>query len=434
MIEQNETHLDCTLSDTDLFTPSFVQSDIQHGYYEEAFPISKLNDNGPIEFILENASDKFIDLANSRLKVKLQIQKGNGNALEEDEVTVPINYIIGTLISQVDIKLGGTMISASNNTYAYRAYLETLLNYGSDAKKSQLQMGLYQKEPSSAIEIIDPTQNVVIADRLNLFKQSRIVEVCGKIHSDIFHQGRLIPNGVSLKVTLHRNKPEFTLLTATPNPEFKLTIVEAILVVRKVQLTAHKFMEIQKTMEKIPALFPINRVEVRTHSVAAGLTTLVWDNAFQGHLPNKVFIGMIDNDSFTGTYKKNPFNFKHYSLRKIGCYVNGESQPSQPIKLNFEKNLYLDGYHSLFTTTGKLYRDEGLDINRNDYKNGYSLFGFDLSPAVCSGGHQEPVKRGTLRLEFEFQKALPNTITIILYADFDSTLSIDKFRQVLKNY
>ena len=200
------------------------------------------------------------------------------------------------------------------------------------------------------------------------------------------------------------------------------------------QLTQHKFIELQKTMESIPALFPINRVSVRTHSVAAGLSTLIWDNIYQGQLPNRVFVGMVDNDSFTGNYKKNPFNFKHYNINKIGCFANGESLPTQPLKLDFENDHYLDGYRSLFTSTGKLNRDEGIDVSRKEYKSGFSLFGFDISPSICNGGHQEPIKRGTLRLELVFQKALRNTVTVLLYADFDNTISIDKFRNVIKDY
>ena len=47
MAEKNEAHIECTLSDTDLFSPSFIQSDIKHSASEDVFPISRLNDNGP---------------------------------------------------------------------------------------------------------------------------------------------------------------------------------------------------------------------------------------------------------------------------------------------------------------------------------------------------------------------------------------------------
>lgn len=428
----DKTHAECTLSDTQLFLPSFTQSDIQHGFYEDIFPISKLDDNGPIEFNIANSTDKFIDLASIYLKTKLQIKKADGSELAETEVVMPVNYVFGSMFSQVDVSLGGTIISTSNNTYAYRSYLEALLNYGSDAKLSQLQMGLYKKDGD--VDNFDPTVNTTITERSTYFKTSKQVEISGRIHSDIFHQGKLLLNAIPLKITCHKNKTPFVLLSNEDNAAYKLIISEAILTIRKVHLTPHKFIEIQKRLESVPALYPINRIDVKTHSVAAGLSSLIWDNVYQGQLPNRIFVGMVDNNSFTGTYKKNPFNFKHYNVNKAGCFVNGESLPGRPLKLNFKQDHYLEGYKSLFDASGKLNRDEGIDITRLDYKSGYTLFGFDISPSTCNGGHQEPVKRGTLRLELEFQKALESTITVLLYADFDNTISIDKFRNVIKDY
>lgn len=236
-VAENKTHMDCTLSDADLFTPSFTQSDIQHGYYEDVFPISKLDDSGPIEFTIGNSTDKFIDLASTYLKLKVQIQRSNGHAIEDEEIVVPVNYIFGSIFSQVDVSLSGSIISTSNNTYPYRAYLETLLNYGRDAKESQMQMGLYMKDSSGQIESIDPQTNIAIAERAEYFKNSKVIEICGRIHSDIFHQGRLLPNAIPLKITLHRSRPVFSLLTSVANPAYKLVISEAVLSIRNVQLT-----------------------------------------------------------------------------------------------------------------------------------------------------------------------------------------------------
>ena len=82
--------MECTLSDVDLFTPSFIQSDIQHGFYEDVFPISKLNDNGPIEFNIGNSTEKFIDLASTYLKLKVQIKKSDETA-PNTFVILPLN-------------------------------------------------------------------------------------------------------------------------------------------------------------------------------------------------------------------------------------------------------------------------------------------------------------------------------------------------------
>jgi len=143
---------------------------------------------------------------------------------------------------------------------------------------------------------------------------------------------------------------------------------------------------------------------------------------------------MVDNDSSSGVFAKNPFNFKNYNVRKVAALVNGESLPGQPIKTDFQNDIYIEGYRSLFTASGKLNRDEGIDITREDYKSGYSLFGFDISPSICNGGHTEPVKQGTLKIELEFQQALPSTISVIIYADFENNITVDKFRNVIKDY
>ena len=114
--DSKKDHIECSVLDIDLFTPAFVQSDIESGRYEDIYPIIKLEDNGPVEFVIDNASDKFLDLNNSFLKVKCKITKANGqNLADADKVSV-INYLVSFLFSQVDILLGGKAISSSTNT------------------------------------------------------------------------------------------------------------------------------------------------------------------------------------------------------------------------------------------------------------------------------------------------------------------------------
>ena len=104
------------------------------------------------------------------------------------------------------------------------------------------------------------------------------------------------------------------------------------------------------------------------------------------------------------------------------------------MRLNFKEGEYLEGYRSLFTTTGKIGRGEGIDLTGGDYRKGYSLFGFDLSPALCNEPHQEHTKEGTWRVTLKFAKGLPNTITVVLYAEFDNVIKVNKIRSVLKDY
>ena len=430
---KDKDHIECALSDTDLFTPAFVQSDIESCTFEDVYPLTKLEDSGPVEFVIKNSTDKFIDFVSTYLRLKVRLVKSDGTAHVETENKASfVNYPIASIFNQLDVYLGGTLITSSSNTYAFRSIIETILNYGSDAKKSQLEMGLFTKDTAAHLDETDPgKENTGLALRNNYTKNSKVVELIGRLHTDLCNQGRLILNGLPIRLVFHRSKDAFSILASANQPRVK--IVYAVLCVRKVQLTYHRFSEIQQKLEKDVICYPINRVLLKTHSIAAGLTSLNWDNMILGQLPNRIFLGMVDNDSYTGNYKKNPFNFKHFDVREIGVYVNGKTL-SQPMKLNFNDDETLEGYRSLFTTTGKINRDEGLDLTRRDYAKGYSLFGFDLSPALCSGPHQEPMKEGSLRITLEFANALPNTITVLVYSEFDNTIKINKVRSVLKDY
>ena len=45
LLDPKIDHIECFISDADLFTLAFVQSDIQSGRYEDIYPITKLEDN-----------------------------------------------------------------------------------------------------------------------------------------------------------------------------------------------------------------------------------------------------------------------------------------------------------------------------------------------------------------------------------------------------
>ncbi|GFS80230.1 uncharacterized protein F54H12.2 [Trichonephila clavipes] len=60
-----------------------------------------------------------------------------------------------TVIEKVDISLNGRNVSSSNNTYPYRAILETVLNHGYDSKTSQPSSEIYYKDTAGRMNIYD---------------------------------------------------------------------------------------------------------------------------------------------------------------------------------------------------------------------------------------------------------------------------------------
>jgi hypothetical protein len=101
------------------------------------------------------------------------------------------------------------------NTYAYRAYIETLLSYGVDAKTSQLTSALFYKDEAGKMDKPNPLaanaadRNSGLASRQTFSAESHEIDMIGRIHTDICFQDRYMLNEVNAKIKLIRSQDAF---------------------------------------------------------------------------------------------------------------------------------------------------------------------------------------------------------------------------------
>ena len=431
----------CTSPQPDLFTTPMTQTSVESGTWAEFNPTSAISDTMPIEFDVSGAGTSYIDLAQTQIVVRAQLLKGDGTAIDNTSHVAPCNLFLHALFSEIDVKLNGTLITSSNNTYPYRAYIETLLSYGRDAKKSQLTSALYYKDEGgdAGFEEGDPhaaaPTNVGMVKRNSFFHNGEIVPMQGPIHLDLMFQDRYLPSDVGLQLRFVRSKDAFSLMSDATNPAFRVKIHECKLLIRKVNISTSVFIAQAKAFEVGNAKYPIRRVVCKSYSVGTGMRDNVHEGLFTGQIPSRIVIAMVNNQAFNGSYDRNPFNFKHFNLSSIKIYVDGQIHNNiKPIECDFTNHQSLAGYLSLFTGSGKYRRDEGLDIDRQQYENGYTLFAYDLSPDLSEEGYFNLIKEGSIRVELKFAAALPHTINIIAYAEFESVIEINREKQVLIDY
>ena len=79
--------------------------------------------------------------------------------------------------------------------------------------------------------------NTGLVERRRYIAESRIVEMMGRLHVELFLQDRCLLNGVSVKIRLVRSKDAFSLMAGGQNPNHKVQIVDAVLFARKAVLS-----------------------------------------------------------------------------------------------------------------------------------------------------------------------------------------------------
>ncbi|GFW11724.1 uncharacterized protein F54H12.2 [Trichonephila clavipes] len=339
--------------------------------WKQFHPLSNVFDNAPVEFNISGSVEDYIDLSQTQLYVKAKIVKVENTPITKDDTIGTVNLFLHSLFSQVDVSLNDRVVSNSSNTYPYRSYIKTLLNYGYDNKTSQLTAELFYKGSDDGLK-----------KRTEFFKESATVDMIGCIHSDLFHQDRLLLTLVDLKIKLIRSKPEFCL---QGSEGFKVVLDHVSLFIRKVGVNPGVILGHAKALEKTSAKYPINRVLCKVYSIPKGSMSFIQDNIFSGHMPKKLFVGCADNEAFHGAFSKSPYEFKHFNLNFIGVYVDGQPVPHNPLELDFSKDQFIRAYQTLFVGTDRMGQDRG--------------------------EHLSLIKHSNLRLELKFSKSLEQTVS-----------------------
>lgn len=427
---------ECMKSELDLFSLPMTQTTVESSSCVEYKPVSSLSDQAPIEFLIAAAGEEYIDLAHTMIKMSVKLEKYDTT---KDVKVAPVNNFLHSIFSQVDVFFNQKLVTPSNTLYPYRAYIETLLNYGTDAKASHLTTSLWANDTAGKMDE-EPSTNCAnkgLKKRQEFTSGGKTVDLIGHLHIDVCNQERFLLNGVEIRVRLVRSKDSFCLMDASDN-NYSVHIIDATLLVRRSKINPGVLVAHAKTLSTTTAKYPLTRVEVKSFVMHNGILGDCLDNVIIGQLPKRLIIGFVDNKAFNGDRKKNPFNFQNFDINYLSLYIDGTQIPSKPLQPKFTDSspVFVDCYHSLFSGTGIHFLNEGNGISRSEYPNGYCLFAFDLTPDMSAhcGTHWSLVRNGNVRIEVRFEKPLECTVNCIVYAEFDNILEIDSSRQVILDY
>jgi hypothetical protein len=438
-----------TVSELDIFSMPLTQTAVENIYTLDVRPMSTITANSVVEFVMGGEGRDYIDLARSRLYIKMRVVHMDGSTLDvqtmkpdgtpdpagkTDEDTVPVNLCLHAMWNQIDVYINGNRMSQSSGMYPYKAMIKTQLAYGDDAKNTQLKSQGYMMETGGDLDAFSLTNKSVFW-RYQLFKGSKSADFEGPLLEDVMQVNRYILNNMKVQIKLYPTQKQFFLMSDETAKDYKIELQDIVFKACMVKVNPGVILGHAKAMETRNALYPYIKCETKSYSVSPAQRTVYLDNLFQGIRPSKVVVGMVASSAFNGDYKKNPFNFKHYDISNMALVVDGDTVPGRPLKLDFDMKdggrNFIEAYVNMYEALGQSGTDFGGGITPKSYAMGHTLFVYSLDPVIRSGKYMNLTKHSNVRLELNFAKPLPETITIIIYTESPAVFEVDLARNII---
>ena len=418
-----------------LFQSGPIEKAIQETTWINHRPVSQISNNSIIEFNINGTSSHYVLLSKTRLHVKVRLLKDDGEPVASTDNVALVNLSLHSLFRQVDIMLNQQNITTGVGVnYAYKAIIDTLLNYDHGEKDSMLQSEGYFKD--SGFSMNNTQTNAGHVQRRNLTKYG-VADLEGVLHMDVAQQPKAIPNGVQITVKLFQNDDSFRLLSAQ-GTAYSVEIVDAVLKVCTVKVRPSVLVAQNELLLKTPAVYPFWKSDIKTYAIPQGSYTFSVDDIFHGQVPVRLYVALVASSAYSGDFSKNPFNFAHYYLNYLELAVDGQSVPSVAFQPHYQDNPdvagqslytgYVNEFLSLFKS--RYPQAEGNWIQRQDYPGGYAIYVFDVKPGI-KGSLFSASQSGQTRLNARFARELPEPVTIIAYGMFADNFKIDHARNVL---
>ncbi len=431
-------------SELELFTVKPTQTSIEETSYQSFHPITTLDRGNPLEFRLISSDTDYLDLNDSVLYLKARILDENGETISTDldegryptkAIVFPINNFIGSYFKQVEVYANGKQIGSSNTLYGYRAYLETLLSFDDAAKQEQLEIGGFYKDITSfedhgATIQTGTSDNKGAVSRFKWVEGSKTFEVLGRIHNELFDQGKLILSKLPITVKLVPSSEKFVLMSHTATNNYQIRLEKAELMVSVKKIASHVRVAHEERLLRGNAKYPIRRIDMKFYTKAANVSDLSVQNLVTGELPKRVVFGLVETESFNGHLHKNPFNFRHFNVSEVILRQNGQPTSFESLKFKFDDKHTTPGYFALLKATNVWGMNRSFGITPSEYAKGFTLYAFNLSSDEDHGANFNLVRDGTLSLDIRLREASTVAITIIAYLEFDSVVEIDSDRNV----
>ena len=254
------------------------------------------------------------------------------------------------------------LLNSQTDTYAYRAWIPKLLNYTQEEANKLLTANLVNFADNAGVGHVDIT-NLLRGQggflwAMNREKAKFYLKTWNtfvfKPQHELFYNHRLTLPGIKQKFnfSFHQQKfymngfgdTNFAVKELDPD-NFKMHLV---LCLKSLSPILYKTIDVVRHSQRRNAVLPTMHSEIRTYTVAQNIMDFNESNMFQGRVPQRMVVGLLESDAFNGNRINPPFAFQKYGMLYIKQVIRGEEYPHQTLELNATNNQRHAGLPSVF--------------------------------------------------------------------------------------
>ena len=419
-----------------LFGASEILVDFQRGYHEEVF--TPTSADGPVlEFDFQGAKtdigDTVIDLVNLFVKLDVKLKYVGKEKAEDVADLKPtfVDNLMHSLFQNVEILLNGTPISSENNLYPFKALVEAELSHKASYKEGWLRCQGYEFET-------DPGD---IADGEGFTNRQKLGN---NLTTEFSYYGRLADSfladshkfllpGVEVRVRMYHSPDQFVLIHAISAKEsqgdFSLQILNASLLVHKLELKTETYLTIERMLSKKAAHFDFREIVPKSFLISSGVTIYYRDDIFNRAPMSRLVMFMVPETSFSGNFETNPFHFRLMDLETVRFDREGSLVGATSLHLN--DNVVRSYYQSLKALG---FEHGGNGITHGNFEKHFCLvFKLTADYHIEDNTIRPELTGARLGLELKFPKATTDPLRFILLGERRSVVLIDRNREVIRN-
>lgn len=259
------------------------------------FPIYNLVDQSvPLEFVVENSGQQYLDLASSFLSLECRLLKGSpGTAVPVTELVTVDNNLFQSMFTDMSIYWNDSLVYETSNMYHHIGYISRLVQSSSAAKEGELTREFwYPSTIPGTFNLDEPG----FAKRHELTKGSRLFNVSGRLAGGHFDNRRPMLPGVSLRISLKRNTAERMIVAGveTEAGAYTLEIVRATFYACKKTMLKRTIDNHRHSLSReLKAIYPIKELAARSYIIPKGHSTFEADGVTMGKFLVCYIIGSL---------------------------------------------------------------------------------------------------------------------------------------------